>query len=130
MSNGHEPDKTPGRFSWNELITSDPEKAKAFYSTVFGWTADTMPMPNGGEYVMFKQGEMPVCGMMKKPDEMGDVPSHWMGYITVADVDGACADAVKAGGNVLCPVMEIPEMGKLAAVQDPTGAVFSFWEFS
>ena len=128
MSEGHE-DKTPGRFSWNECITSDPEAAKKFYGELFGWTTETMPMPKG-EYTFFKRGDVPAAGMMKKPDEMGQVPSHWMAYVTVESIEASCAKAEELGGKVVQPKIDIPEHGSLAVIEDPTGAVFAFWEFS
>ncbi|MFT5124505.1 MAG: putative enzyme related to lactoylglutathione lyase [Kiritimatiellia bacterium] len=77
---------------------------------------------------MFKLGERPVAGMMSLPPEAGECPPHWMSYVTVTDVDASVAKAVAAGGTVIRPVMEIPNTGKFATIQDPTGAVLSFWQ--
>ena len=122
-----EPDTTAGIFGWNELMTTDAKAAAAFYIGVFGWEQETMDM---GEfkYHMFKLGDRMVAGMMELTEEMGPVPPHWMSYVNVDDVDAAVAKATQHGGTVLKGAMEIPNTGKLAVIQDPTGAVFSFWQ--
>jgi hypothetical protein len=55
---------THGSFSWPELMTSDPARTAEFYSNVFGWTTETMPMPPGGEYTLCRAGGVPCAGMM------------------------------------------------------------------
>ena len=52
-----------------------------------------------------------------------DIPSHWMSYVHVADVDAAVAKVAKAGGEVLKPCFDVPGVGRIAIVEDPTGAV-------
>ncbi|GEM_PF-458009 len=122
-------DKTPGKFSWHELLTHDVEQAKAYYAALFGWTSTTVPM-EGAEYHMFRLDGEPVAGMMQIQPEWGPVPPNWMSYATVDNVEAAVERVQKNGGNVLQPAKEIPGMGRLAVVQDPGGAVLSFWEFS
>ena len=122
-----EPAQQPGAFCWNELSTPDPDAAAKFYAGVFGWTTEAV---DGGSlpYMMFKKGDQPVAGMMKPSPEMGEVPPHWMSYVLVEDINDSVAKVEPLGGNVLQPVIPVGDMGKLAVIQDPTGAVFSFWE--
>ena len=82
-------DKMPahGTFCWNELMTRDSKAAGKFYSDLIGWEVADSGMP-GMEYNMFKAGDKEAGGMMAMPAEVPDqVPSHWMAYITVDDVD-------------------------------------------
>ena len=81
---------TPGAFSWNELMTTDAEAAKAFYGSLFGWTFDTMDM-GMGPYHLVKVGERVVGGVMNKPDP--NMPCCWGSYVTVADCDATVAQA-------------------------------------
>ncbi len=115
-----------GQFYWNELMTHDVEKAKAFYTRTLGWSYENMPMPEG-EYHMIKQdGEM-VGGMMQMPTQMpAGTPSHWFAYISVDDVDARLANVVAAGGAVISPAFDVEGVGRIAIVRDPAGAAIGW----
>ena len=112
-----------GRFCWRELITTNLSDAKSFYSDLFGWTGAVTKMPFG-EYTIFKRGEDDVAGMMASMQP--DVPSHWLDYITVEDVDASLKQVLALGGKSLSEAMDIP-VGRFAVVSDPTGAVFALF---
>jgi predicted enzyme related to lactoylglutathione lyase len=124
-------DKHPaGSFCWIELHTTDQPAAKNFYDAIFGWEADDMPMGPGDFYTMFKlQDRVAAAGCTLRPEErsMG-VPPHWMIYISVDDADAAAAKAQQLGGTVLAPAFDVMDAGRMAVVQDPTGAVFCVWQ--
>ncbi len=120
-------DTTPGTFAWNELATSDLAGSEGFYSGLFGWTMESMP---GMDYKMAMVGDRPVAGMMKPPAEKGDVPTTWISYITVEDLDATVARAQELGAHLCMPVTEIPDKGRFAGVADPQGAPIAFWEFA
>lgn len=121
--------KTPGAFSWNELMTSDPAAAARFYGDLFGWTVASMPMPDG-EYRVVKVGDAPVGGMMALPPDAGPMPPAWSCYVTVADVDATLARCASLGGKTLVPPMDVPGVGRMAVLQDPQGAVLSVMAYS
>ncbi len=111
-----------GVFYWNELLTRDVAAAKAFYTDVLGWETEEMPMPNG-TYTIVKNANGPVGGIMDLAMTMApDRPSHWFAYIAVDDVDAAAARTEKAGGKILAPAFDVPEVGRIAIVEDPSGA--------
>lgn len=113
-----------GTFHWNELLTDDPDKAAAFYKDVCGWTFEPFPMEDGGEYTVAMAGETPAGGIMNKAQtDMPDMPTHWTAYINVDDVDAAVAKVAGAGGTVLAPCFDVPKVGRIAVIQDPTGGV-------
>jgi len=114
----------PGSLCWNELITTDPDKAKSFFSQLFDWGSETSEMVNI-TYTAFMQGEMPVAGMYQISEEMGNIPSHWMPYFAFEDCDQSCAKAQELGATVLQPPTDIPETGRFSVLQDPQGAVFA-----
>jgi len=122
-------DKTPGIFSWRELITQDPEDSAKFYTDLLGWKTDTMEMPGGMNYTMFMAGERPIAGMMKSPSDKGEVPTTWISYITVEDLDATVAKDEELGAYLCMPITEIPGKGRFAGVADPQGAPIAFWEF-
>ena len=82
-----------------------------------------MPGEHPGEYILLKQNGKDIAGLYELAGEMFEgVPSHWMSYVTVEDVDQAAEKAAKLDGNVLAPPMDIPGVGRMAFLQDPTGA--------
>ncbi|MDI1483787.1 VOC family protein [Polyangium sp. y55x31] len=119
----------PGQFCWADLTTTDPAAAKAFYTALFGWTAEDMPLP-GGAYTMFRKREHDVAGLGGQPPEEQSrgIPPHWNIYVSVADADAVAAKAAELGGNILAPAFEVMESGRMAIVADPTGAVFFLWQ--
>lgn len=112
-----------GTFHWNELMTRDAAKAKDFYGKTLGWTFDDMPMP-GMTYTLIKAGDAMAGGMMEMSGaEFEGVPDHWMSYIAVDDVDKRVAALKDAGGNVMREPFDVPEVGRIAIVADPGGAM-------
>jgi predicted enzyme related to lactoylglutathione lyase len=115
----------PGTWGWSELLTTDLDASKAFYSAVFGWGADTHGGGPMGSYTEWQVNGRSVAGMMLKPPMLpAEVPPHWAVYFAVADADTAAARVAELGGSVMMPPMDI-EPGRFAVVADPTGAVFN-----
>ncbi len=116
---------TPGAFGWIELNTRDTDAAKAFYTSLFGWSArtDEGPMP----YTEWTLPEcQPFAGMMKMQDQWGHAPPHWLGYVMVDDCDATFAKATQLGATPYCPPMTVENVGRMAVVADPQGATFAF----
>ena len=116
-----------GTFCWNELITTDTNKAGDFYSSLIGW--EKAAMPGDMPYTLFKADGQDAGGMMARMPEMGDIPSHWMSYITVEDVDDLASKVEGLGGKVLCPPKDIPNVGRFTIIADPTGAAVGLITF-
>lgn len=113
----------PGALTWNELNTRDLEAAKAFYATVFGWTANSVDM-GAMAYTEVKVGDALIAGMMTIPaDAPADMPAHWLAYFGVADTDASVATATQLGATLLVGPIDIPA-GRFAILADPTGAAF------
>lgn len=119
----------PGSLGWMQLNTSDPVKAEAFYTRVFGWNARRDPMPTGGTYHTFSAGSMPFAGAMPMPPGM-DAPPHWLTYFAVADVDAAHAKAAALGATTRVPPADIPSLARFAVIGDPQGAAFAIVKFT
>jgi len=114
-----------GRFSWNELATSDYKAAFTFYSDLFGWEPqEAMDMGPGGIYQVYGQGGAPLGGMFNKPDEMPG-PPMWLYYVSVDDVNVSAAKVTELGGQVLNGPMEVPGGDLIAQCVDPQGALFA-----
>lgn len=120
--------KTHGAFSWNELMTTDPEAAKHFYSELFGWTMQEYPMGDMN-YTVAKIGDESVGGIMPMAPESAGTPPNWGTYITVDDVDATVEKVTALNGKVLSPPQDIPDVGRMATIQDPQGAVLMVMTF-
>jgi len=110
-----------------ELQTGDVAKAKEFYSKLFDWKLEDLPMPGGsGTYTMINVGEGTGGGMMTSPAP--GVPPHWLAYIGVDDVAASTAKAKSLGAKVVQDVMEVGSHGWMSIIVDPTGATFALWK--
>lgn len=114
----------PGTFSWVDLATSDAGAAKAFYAGLFGWEYDDQPMGDGSFYSMATKDGKVVGALFGAPSE----PPHWNCYVTVASADEAAGKAKGLGATVVAGPFDVFESGRMAVVQDPTGAFLSVWE--
>ena len=116
-----------GSFCWLELGTSDQTAAKKFYSNLFGWTAEDVPMAPDMPYTMFRKDGNDVGGAYRLMKEQVDahVPPHWMLYVKVESVDASAAKAVKLGGQQIVPPTDIPNVGRFCLISDPAGASIS-----
>ena len=112
-------------FGWAEVSARGIDRARAFYETVFGWTSETAPMGEGQpDYTSFlADGETILGGMEMMPMVPAEVPSYWMPYFNVEDVDGAFERAIGLGATELVGPGYMPG-GRFAIVQDPQGASF------
>ncbi len=121
--------ETPlGRFTWYELLTTDPESAPAFYGEFAGWTTEAWEGA-GHPYTQWMNGETPIGGVMTLPDEAvrGGAPSHWLVHISTPDLAATKSKAVELGADVLHEI-DIPSVGSFAVIKDPQGAVFSAFQ--
>lgn len=112
--------RTHGDFGWRDLMTDDVDSARAFYTDVIGWSTEVMDIGKG-PYTVFKIGDRPVAGLMGKDPSAPDAPTAWTSYVTVDDVDMRAAKVADAGGTVVVPPTDIPTVGRMAIIQDPTG---------
>jgi uncharacterized protein len=120
----------PGTFSWVELGTTDAAGAKKFYSGLFGWEIDDVPMGEGRVYTMLKLRGKEVAALYVQDEQQRSqgVPAHWLSYVTVASADDSAAQARSHGGKVLMEPFDVMDVGRMAVVQDPTGATLALWE--
>jgi len=114
----------PGTISWTDLVTSDLDAAKGFYGSLLGWTFEDMPVGDGNIYSMASVGGRHVAAVSADQEQ----PPHWNLYVTVASADAAAARAGELGATVLAPPFDVLDAGRMAVVQDPTGAILCPWE--
>lgn len=112
---------THNDFSHIELATDDPKKAQKFYGGLFGWSFEDIP-PLGTclPYTMIQPGAGPTGGILSKPQP--EIPTAWMPYVQVEQMESDLEKTKALGGEVLMPVTEFPG-GRFAVIKDPTGGV-------
>ena len=112
---------------WYELMTTDVQGAAKFYGDVVGWKAERFPGGEGGpEYLVGSVGGRGVVGMMSMPSTVPPgVPANWTGYLYADSVDETAKAVTGAGGTVKFGPVDIPNVGRIAAVADPEGGVFN-----
>ncbi|MBM4060639.1 MAG: VOC family protein [Planctomycetes bacterium] len=109
---------------WHDLMTKDAATATRFYSQLFGWQIQSVPM-HGCTYHMIHCGPGPIGGIVQE----ANIPvAHWMPYLAVHDVDAAADKTRQLGGSVCVPPTDIPNTGRFAVVGDPQGAYFSLFK--
>ncbi|MER6462148.1 VOC family protein [Streptomyces sp. NPDC001228] len=121
---GFEATAVPGAYCWAEVFTREPEKADAFFTALFSYTARQVE-DDHVDFRMFDVGGNTVLGRMAMTDDFPpEVPSYINVYFTVADCDQAVAKAVGQGAVLRFGPMSSP-FGRFAALTDPQGAHFS-----
>jgi len=120
----------PGNFCWVELATTDQPAAQAFYEKIFGWSADNMPIGADSVYTIFQlEGRHAAAACTIRPEQREHgVPPHWGLYIAVQSTDASAARAAELGGAVFAPPFDVGDAGRMAVLQDPSGAIFSIWQ--
>ena len=113
-------------FTYLELHTKDPARARSFYVELFGWKMKDTPVPGFGTYTEIDIGGGPGAGLMQQQDP--GAGSAWLAYIKVPRLDEMVTRAQKLGATVLAPRTEIKDVGWFAVLQDPSGARVAMFE--
>ena len=99
--------RLPGHGNWNELHTTDPDRAFAFYAEQFGWTkGETVNMGAIGIYQIFKADDAQIGGVAKATEPMQPTWLYYFGTESIharSDVSGPqaarfCMDRAKCRG--------------------------------
>jgi len=114
-----------GTPSWVDHATKDLAASNRFYATLFGWDAVDQG-EDMGHYTLYQKGGRTVAGNMAA---MGDQqPCVWTSYVSVDDADATVAAARAAGATVYAEPMDVSDLGRMAILADPTGAVIGIWQ--
>jgi uncharacterized protein len=119
-------DEAPtGAPCWIELFTSDVERSRAFYGELFGWTSEDPKAEFGGYFNSFI-GDVLVAGGMHNDGTSG--PDCWNVYLASADVNQTVEAAGAQGAQIVVPPTEVMDLGTMAVMVDPGGAVIGAWK--
>jgi hypothetical protein len=110
-----------GASVWNELATSDVDRAGKFYATLFGWKLVPQQMPHM-VYTVLQKGDEQIGGMMPGG---ADLPVAWNVYFAVENADATAKKIASLGGRLLGELLSIPDIGRMGFFSDPQGAMFA-----
>src|SRR5688572_19727620 len=117
----------PASLVWFEIPADDVQRARKFYSALFGWKIKKFPGAAAKDYWHIDTGgpdASPDGGMMERQH-----PEHGVtNYIFVASVDKAAAKVEKLGGKICMPRTAVPQMGYFVVCQDTENNMFALWE--
>ncbi len=115
----------PGQnpFIWQELVTPDQQASGAFFSQLFGWSLKEVDAGKFGIYTLFQKEGRDIAGMMSPTADTPGEGSYWHSYIEVDDIDNDARQATALGGTVLVAPHDVPDIGRVCAISDPTGAI-------
>jgi len=119
-----------GRFAWYELMTTDMEAARAFYTGVMGWSAWEASVP-GRPYTLFTTAKAVVGGLMRLPEEASrtGVRPAWIGYVGVNDVDAAADRVERLGGIIHVPPTDVANISRFSVFTDPQTARLALFKW-
>jgi len=120
----------PGTFCWIELAAHDVNAARKFYTDVFGWGVNEIPMGENGFYYIFqKNGKDAGAFYEMFPDmKQQGVPPNWMSYVCVTSADRIAEQAKSLGATLASDPFDVFDMGRMCVIKDPQGAHFAVWE--
>lgn len=121
---------TQGVFCWSELCTQNWAAAKAFYTQLFDWQSDDQPITEGMYYTMLQKQGDDIAAMYQMPAEQAQeqVPSHWLNYIAVDDVDSMAEKARALGAEIIAGPHDVMDAGRMVMICEPGGALFALWQ--
>ena len=125
---GNENSFEKGSITWMDLTVKNAEEVRDFYRSVVGWTFEPVDMGGYSDFnMLMPDSGKSVAGICHARGVNADIPSQWLIYITVEDIDKSVASCLELGGKVL---VGIKSMGKsrYCVIQDPAGAVAALFE--
>ena len=112
-----------GGVVWSEITTSDPRRSGEFYARLFAWTRHIPSIADTPDDIVLMHDGTKIAGLAKSP--RADVPSEWLFYFRVENIDAAAALVPELGGTMVTGITTIPNDCRFAIATDPTGATFA-----
>ncbi len=118
----------PGTVGWFDLTVEDADSIRDFYAEVVGWKATPLSMGDYSDYVMGTADGTPVSGVCHARGTNAGLPSQWLMYVNVADIEASRSACEARGGKLQTPVKNMEGHGAYCVIQDPAGAVMALFQ--
>lgn len=117
-------------FSYANLQTTDLDAARSFYTSLFGWSVDEVPMADDRVFAIFKKSGRTTAAAIARPPERrdGGARAMWTPYFTVRHVDQLTEEARRTGATVRSEPFDLGSAARTSVIEDPGGALFGLWE--
>ena len=115
-----------GSIGWRDLTVDDAERVRDFYAAVAGWEPEGVSMGDYSDFNMKAASGKAIAGVCHKRGENSDLPSQWLMYVTVADLEKSISEVERLGGEIVAGPRGLAG-GRFAVVKDPAGAVIALW---
>jgi predicted enzyme related to lactoylglutathione lyase len=126
MSNSEE--SSIGSIAWRDLTVENAEEIRDFYKDVIGWESSPVSMGEYNDFNMLSPtSEETVAGICHARGTNANLPSQWLVYIVVENVDESAARCQKLGGHVLVGPKSMGG-GRFCVIRDPAGAVCALYQ--
>lgn len=118
-----------GAIAWIDQTSPRADEVKAFYETVVGWISSPVSMGDYSDYNMLPPSDpQPVAGICHARGINADLPSGWLVYVVIKDLDTALAACTRLGGKVLVPPRSMGGSSRIAVIEDPGGACTALYD--
>lgn len=119
-----------GVFCWSELCTHNWAEGKHFYTELFGWGSDDQLIGDDLYYTMLQKQDDDIVAMYQMPEDQNKsgVPSHWLAYIAVDDIDNVAEKAKQLGAEIIVGPHDVMDAGRMVLLNEPGGALFALWQ--
>lgn len=117
-----------GKIGWIDLTVDNAEKVKDFYAAVVGWEVSEFPVADYHDYCVSPSGGDAVAGICHKQGVNAEIPSQWLMYVTVANLEQSIEQCKANGGDVLTEPRDMGGYGVMSVIRDPAGAVCAIIE--
>lgn len=111
-----------GKFVWYDLFIHDLESIVPFYEALFGWSFENITPRDNLVKTIYRNGAPIGNGVQVKPAKKNHRESHWLGFLSVEDVDSTSRAVVENKGTIHMDPKDLPERGRVAVIKDPQGA--------
>lgn len=118
-----------GLIGWVDITTDIADELKEFYSNVIGWKVEPVPMGDYNDYnMLITSTGKPAAGICNKKKTNAELPSQWLIYFTVENIEASVKKCIELGGKILVPLKTIGGYGGYCVIQDPAGSVCALFE--
>jgi predicted enzyme related to lactoylglutathione lyase len=119
----------PGSIAWVDVTVPNADRLRDFYSAVVGWSASNFEMGGYNDYCMNEpEAGKTVAGICHARGANADLPSQWLVYIAVADLDRSMKRTVELGGTIITGPKPMGDLGRYCVIEDPAGAVAALFQ--
>ncbi|MCA9278587.1 MAG: VOC family protein [Phycisphaeraceae bacterium] len=117
----------PGTIGWHDLTVENADQIRDFYAAVAQWKPEPVDMGGYSDFSMVASDGSPTAGVCFKRGTNADIPSQWLMYIIVEDIDASIAACTKLGGSVLVGPKSMGS-ARYCVIRDPAGAVCGLYQ--